>query len=99
MDIDGKKVSFKSSYTADIHETERNRIPFAGTSTQLGEGSGTIELLPDCIHSVKFSDKLSVTEHSVQMWLNNQEMKTVSYTMDENGKRTGSMTLYKRKRG
>lgn len=99
MDIDGKTVPFKASYSADIHETERNRIPFTGTSTQLGDGSGTMELLPDCVHSVKFSDKLNITEHGVQMWLNNQELKAVSYTMDENGKRTGAMTLYKRKRG
>jgi hypothetical protein len=98
MDIDGKKIPFKSSYTTDILETERNRLPFSGTSTQLGEGSGTLELLPDCIHSVKLSDKLSITEHGVQMWLNNKEIKTVSYSMDDNGKRTGSMTVYKRKR-
>jgi len=99
MDIDGKKIPFKSSYTTDILETERNRLPFSGTSTQLGEGSGTLELLPDCTHSVKLSDKLSITEHGVQMWLNNKEIKTVSYSMDDNGKRTGSMTVYKRKRG
>jgi hypothetical protein len=98
MDIDGKKIPFKSSYTTDILETERNRLPFSGTSTQLGEGSGMLELLPDCIHSVKLSDKLSITEHGVQMWLNNKEIKTVSYSMDDNGKRTGSMTVYKRKR-
>jgi hypothetical protein len=98
MDIDGKKIPFKSSYTTDIVETERNRLPFQGTSTQLGEGSGTLELLPDCTHSVKLSDKLSITEHGVQMWLNNKEIKTVSYSMDDNGKRTGSMTVYKRKR-
>ncbi len=99
MDLEGKKIPFKTSYATNILDTGRNRLPFTGMSTQLGEGSGTMELLPDCTHSVKFCDKLSITEHRVEMWLNNTEIKTVSYTMDDNGKRTGSMTVYKRKRG
>ncbi len=98
MELEGQKIPFKTSYATNILETERNRLPFTSTSTQLGEGSGTVELLPDCTHSVKLCDKLSITEHSVQMWLNNKEIKTVSYTTDDNGKRTGSMTVYKRKR-
>jgi hypothetical protein len=98
MDVEGTKVPFKAYHATSIPGSGRDRLAFTSTSTQLGSGSGMSELLPDCMHSVNFCDKLNITEHEIQMWLNDREIKTVSYSTDETGKRTGSMTIYKHKR-